>query len=96
LATAVAKDRGDFLDALADRLALGAAAVAAVLDPGCVVLGGETGHAGGEALASRVESRVAALSPLPTQVRAGVLGDAAVLSGALLTAGESARGELFG
>jgi predicted NBD/HSP70 family sugar kinase len=96
VAAAVAKDRGDFLDALADRLALGAAAVAAVLDPGCVVLGGETGHAGGEALASRVESRVAALSPLPTQVRAGVLGDAAVLSGALLTAGESARGELFG
>ncbi|EFH32017.1 transcriptional regulator [Streptomyces pristinaespiralis ATCC 25486] len=69
---------------------------AAVLDPGCVVLGGETGHAGGEALASRVEARVAALSPLPTQVRAGVLGDAAVLSGALLTAGEAARRELFG
>ncbi|MGN9793794.1 ROK family transcriptional regulator [Streptomyces sp. OZ13] len=96
VAAAVAEDRGDFLDALADRLALGAAAVAAVLDPGCVVLGGETGHAGGEALASRVESRVATLSPLPTQVRAGVLGDDAVLSGALLTAGDSARGELFG
>lgn len=93
---AVAEGRHDFLDALADRLALGAAAVAAVLDPGCVVLGGETGHAGGEPLASRVEARVARLSPLRTQVRAGALGGAAVLSGALLTAGEAARGELFG
>ncbi|MEW2630624.1 ROK family transcriptional regulator [Streptomyces sp. NPDC048389] len=93
--TAVAEDRHDFLDALADRLALGAAAVAAVLDPGCVVLGGETGHAGGEPLAARVEAKVARLSPLRTQVRAGTLGGTAVLSGALLTAGESARGELF-
>ncbi|MGW7358862.1 ROK family transcriptional regulator [Streptomyces sp. NPDC054802] len=93
---AVAEGRHDFLDALADRLALGAAAVAAVLDPGCVVLGGETGHAGGEPLASRVEARVARLSPLRTRVRAGALGGAAVLSGALLTAGEAARGELFG
>jgi predicted NBD/HSP70 family sugar kinase len=94
--TAVAEDRHDFLDALAHRLALGAAAVAAVLDPGCVVLGGEIGHAGGEPLASRVEAKVAGLSPLRTQVRAGTLGGAAVLSGALLTAGEAARGELFG
>ncbi|MFF3290235.1 ROK family transcriptional regulator [Streptomyces sp. NPDC003023] len=93
---AVTEDRGDFLDALADRLALGAAAVAAVLDPGCVVLGGETGHAGGEALASRVETRVAGLSPLRTEVRASALGGTAILSGALLTAGETARGELFG
>jgi predicted NBD/HSP70 family sugar kinase len=94
--TAVAEDRADFLDALADRLALGTAAIAAVLDPGCVVLGGETGHAGGEPLASRVEAKVARLSPLRTEVRAGTLGGAAVLSGALLTAGEAARGELFG
>ncbi|MGW0773844.1 ROK family transcriptional regulator [Streptomyces sp. NPDC002835] len=93
---AVAEGRHDFLDALADRLALAAAAVAAVLDPGCVVLGGETGHAGGEPLASRVEARAARLSPLRTRVRAGALGGAAVLSGALLTAGEAARGELFG
>ncbi|MFF9803305.1 ROK family protein, partial [Streptomyces rochei] len=33
-----------FLDALADRVALGAAAVIAVLDPGCVVLAGEIGR----------------------------------------------------
>ncbi|UYQ61051.1 ROK family transcriptional regulator [Streptomyces peucetius] len=92
---AVAEDRDDFLDALAGRLALAVAAVAAVLDPGCVVLGGETGHAGGASLAARVEAKVAGLSPLRTQVRAGTLGGAAVLSGALLAAGEAARGELF-
>ncbi|MFK4594568.1 ROK family transcriptional regulator [Streptomyces pristinaespiralis] len=92
---AVAAGHAGFLDALAHRLALGAAAVVSVLDPGCVVLGGEVGHAGGTALASRVEARVAELSPLRTEIRAGGLGGAAVLSGALLTAREAAQGELF-
>ncbi|GAA3478021.1 ROK family transcriptional regulator [Streptomyces yanii] len=84
-----------FLGALADRLAVGAAAVASVIDPGCVVLAGEVGHAGGDALASRVEERLAAMSPLRTEVRAGVLGGSAVLRGALLAAREAAQDELF-
>jgi predicted NBD/HSP70 family sugar kinase len=84
-----------FLDALADRLAIGAASVVAVLDPGCVVLGGEVGRAGGEVLASRVEARLAALSPLPTEVRPSALGGAAVLRGALLMARDTAQDELF-
>ncbi|MER6995741.1 ROK family protein [Streptomyces sp. NPDC000410] len=84
-----------FLDALADRLAIGAAAVAAVLDPGCVVLGGEIGHAGGPALATRVEARVAALSPLHTVIRPAALGGQAVLRGALLTARDAAQDDLF-
>ncbi|KUH39660.1 MULTISPECIES: ROK family transcriptional regulator [Streptomyces] len=87
---------GAFLDALAERVALGAAAVTAVLDPGCVVLGGELGHAGGAALAERVEARLATLSPLRTEVRASTLGGAAVLRGALLTARDAAQDELFG
>ncbi|MFF8596382.1 ROK family transcriptional regulator [Streptomyces sp. NPDC015220] len=87
---------GRFLDALADRLALGAASVAAVLDPGCVVLGGETGQAGGEALATRVADRLARMSPLPTEVRASTLGGGAVLRGALITALDRAQDELFG
>ncbi|MGW7515460.1 ROK family transcriptional regulator [Streptomyces sp. NPDC054796] len=85
-----------FLDVLADRVALGAASVAAVLDPGCVVLGGEVGHAGGKALATRVEERLLRLSPLRTEVRAGTLGGAAVLRGALLVARDAAQDELFG
>ncbi|MFE5139897.1 ROK family transcriptional regulator [Streptomyces fagopyri] len=89
-------DRADrFLSALADRLAVGAASVVAVLDPGCVVLGGEVGQAGGEALAARVGERLARMSPLPAEVRAGTLGGGAVLRGALLTARESAQDELF-
>ncbi|MCL6735446.1 ROK family transcriptional regulator [Streptomyces neyagawaensis] len=84
-----------FLDALADRLAIGVASVVAVLDPGCVVLGGEVGQAGGEVLAARVEARLAALSPLPTEVRPSALGGAAVLRGALLMARDTAQDELF-
>jgi predicted NBD/HSP70 family sugar kinase len=93
---AVPGDTGaPFLDALADRVALGAASVVAVLDPGCVVLGGEVGQAGGEELAVRVERRLAAMSPLPTEVRASGLGGAAVLRGALLMAREAAQDEVF-
>ncbi|GGN38077.1 ROK family transcriptional regulator [Streptomyces fuscichromogenes] len=84
-----------FLDALADRVAVGVAAVVAVLDPGCVVLGGEIGPAGGAALATRVEARLGRMSPLATEVRASTLGGAAVLRGALLTARDRAQDELF-
>ncbi|MER6043460.1 ROK family protein, partial [Streptomyces sp. NPDC001856] len=85
-----------FLDVLADRVAIGVASVVAVLDPGCVVLGGEVGQAGGEALAARVAERLRRMAPLPTEVRPGILGGGAVLHGALLTARQSAQGELFG
>ncbi|NEC87121.1 ROK family transcriptional regulator [Streptomyces sp. SID12501] len=85
-----------FLGTLADRVAIGAASVVAVLDPGCVVLGGEVGRAGGDVLAARVEERLARMSPLPAQVRASMLGGGAVLRGALLTAREGAQEVLFG
>jgi predicted NBD/HSP70 family sugar kinase len=84
-----------FLDALADRLAVGVSSVVAVLDPGCVVLGGEVGQAGGADLARRVEKRVRRMSPLPTEVRSSSLGGGAVLRGALLTARDRAQDEIF-
>ncbi|MEW2559829.1 ROK family transcriptional regulator [Streptomyces griseorubiginosus] len=90
-----AREESRFLDVLADRLAVGVASVVAVLDPGCVVLGGEVGQAGGTELAARVERRVRRMSPLATEVRAGVLGGAAVLRGALLTARDRAQDALF-
>ncbi|MGW6394828.1 ROK family transcriptional regulator [Streptomyces sp. NPDC055103] len=93
--TALSSGHGPFLDALARRLAVGTAAVASVLDPGCVVLGGETGHQGGAELAARVEAEVAVLSPLRAAVRPTALGDAAVLRGALLLARDAAQDELF-
>ncbi|AOW85987.1 ROK family transcriptional regulator [Streptomyces olivaceus] len=84
-----------FLDALADRIVLGAAAVVSVLDPGCLVLAGEIGRAGGDVLAGRVQHRLARMSPLATEVRASALGGGAVLRGALLTARDRAQDELF-
>ncbi|MEV8018523.1 ROK family transcriptional regulator [Streptomyces sp. NPDC086554] len=96
LSRAVATGHGGYLDAAADRIAVGAAAMAAILDPGCVVLGGELGRAGGDALAARVGDRVTAMSPLRTEVRASTLGGSAVLRGALLAAREAAQEELFG
>ncbi|TDU79321.1 ROK family transcriptional regulator [Streptomyces sp. KS 21] len=93
---AVAGAAGEaFIEALAQRLALGAAAVAAVLDPGCLVLAGGLGHAGGAALASAVARRLTALTPVPMEVRATALGDPAVLTGARLAAREAAQADLF-
>ncbi|MGW2109252.1 hypothetical protein ACWCPL_22060, partial [Streptomyces sp. NPDC001948] len=60
-----------------------------------VLLAGEVGHAGGDALAGRVEERLTLMSPLRTEVRAGRLGGAAVLRGALLAARDAAQDELF-
>ncbi|MEU6593345.1 ROK family transcriptional regulator [Streptomyces sp. NPDC046881] len=84
-----------FLRALADRVAVGVASVVAVLDPGCVVLGGEVGQAGGAVLAGLVEERLRRMSPLVTEVRTSSLGGTAVLRGALLTARDRAQDELF-
>ncbi|MGW2862883.1 ROK family transcriptional regulator [Streptomyces sp. SDr-06] len=92
---AVREAEGPFLDALAQRIAIGAAGVVAVLDPGLLVLGGELGYAGGELLAARVQRALAALTPLTTEVRPSALGDGAVLSGALLTARDAAQDDLF-
>lgn len=86
---------GAFLDELAGRVALGAASTTAVLDPGCVVLGGEVGRAGGAALADRVAERLRALSPLDTEVRAATVAGNPVLGGALVTALTAARADLF-
>ncbi|GGW95888.1 ROK family transcriptional regulator [Streptomyces noursei] len=85
-----------FLDALATRIALGVSGVCAVLDPGCVVLGGEIGRAGGDPLAERVAARLTRLSPLRTDVRAGTVGGRAVLRGAVLAARDAAQDDLFG
>jgi predicted NBD/HSP70 family sugar kinase len=85
-----------FLDELATRIALGALAICVVLDPGCLVLGGEIGRAGGRELADRVAARLAERSPVPTEVRAAEVPGSAVLAGAVLTALDAAHADLFG
>jgi predicted NBD/HSP70 family sugar kinase len=84
-----------FLDELADRLAVGVAAVCAVVDPALVVLAGEVGAAGGGPLCdlvTRSMGRIVQFKPAlePTSVQ-----DAPVLRGALLTAVDQARETMF-
>jgi len=81
---------------LAERIASGAFAAVTVLDPGLIVLGGSVGRDGGEALAALVEERLAAKSPIVTEVRASTVEGNAVLQGAVLTALDLARDEVFG
>jgi predicted NBD/HSP70 family sugar kinase len=84
-----------FLDELAHRVAVGVASVCVVLDPGLVVLGGDVGRAGRDALADRVAAGVAAISPArPRVVPTGVPGEP-VLQGAMLAAVAQARAALL-
>jgi predicted NBD/HSP70 family sugar kinase len=92
---AVAGGHGGFLDELAARVAVGAAGVCAVLDPGFLVLGGEVGMAGGVALAERVATGIAALTPLPTEVRTATVAGDPVVRGAVLTALDLVYRDLF-
>ncbi|HEY5319890.1 MAG TPA: ROK family transcriptional regulator [Galbitalea sp.] len=72
LITGIAGNRAA-LDELAPRIALGVLPVLAVLDPEVVVLGGPTGLAGGDLLASLVLEQIAARSRWrPTVVASGV------------------------
>jgi predicted NBD/HSP70 family sugar kinase len=87
---------GPVLDELARRLALGLAAACVVLDPGLVVLAGEVGLAGGAELAQRVQHEVAAIAPVAPRVVVSEGPPEPVLSGALLTALDAVRDEVFG
>jgi predicted NBD/HSP70 family sugar kinase len=84
-----------FLSELARRVALGAVAVCTVIDPGLVVLGGEVGLAGGQALATRVAAEVAAICPVRPRVVPTAVASGPVLRGALLTAVNQARADLL-
>lgn len=84
------------LDELARRLALGVASTCVVLDPPLVVLAGAVGGAGGAALAERVQREVAAIALVRPRVVPTGLTEEPILCGALHTALETARDEVFG
>lgn len=90
-----AGDGAAFLGELAARVATGVAAISVVLDPGLVVLGGEVGLAGGQALASRVAAEVGRISPASPHVVPTAVSGGPVLCGAILAAVEQARSELL-
>ena len=84
-----------FLADLGRRVAVGVAAIAVTLDPQLVVLGGEVGQAGGEALARRVSAEVSRICPVTPDIVPTAVPDAPVLRGALLAAVEQARADLL-
>jgi predicted NBD/HSP70 family sugar kinase len=82
------------VDGVAERIAFAIAAVAAIVDPELVILGGGIGRQG-DLLLEPVEREVAALSPLRPRIEASVLGDDAEIQGAIALAVASAQGLLF-
>ncbi|MFG3642153.1 ROK family protein [Micromonospora sp. NPDC047762] len=95
-AVAAGADGGPMLDELARRLALGVASTCVVLDPPLVVLAGEVGQAGGAALADRVQQEVAAITLVQPRVVPTGLTEEPILHGALRTALNAVRDEVFG
>ncbi|MFG2060245.1 ROK family transcriptional regulator [Micromonospora sp. NPDC048871] len=87
---------GPMLDEVARRLALGVASTCVVLDPPLVVLAGEVGQAGGAALAERVQHEVAAITLVRPRVVPTGLTEEPILHGALRTALNAVRDEVFG
>jgi hypothetical protein len=67
-----------------------------VLDPALVVLAGDVGRAGGTPLAERVQHEVAAIAPVSPRVVVSEVDEEPVLRGALLTALDAVRDEVFG
>jgi predicted NBD/HSP70 family sugar kinase len=72
-----------YVAAFAERVAIGLAAVIAVLDPPLVVIGGDIGQAGGPTLCTAVSAAMADAAPLETTIAATSLDDDAPLLGAV-------------
>lgn len=93
---AAGTEGGPALDEIARRLALGVASTCVVLDPPLVVLAGEVGQAGGTPLAERVQHEVAAITLVSPKVVVTQVDEEPVLRGALLTALDAVRDDVFG
>ncbi|MGJ5749404.1 putative NBD/HSP70 family sugar kinase [Streptomyces puniciscabiei] len=78
----------------AERIAHTVAAAAAVLDPDLVVLGGGVGHSV-DLLLRPVQEQVRALTPLRPRIAPSRLGADAVLLGAVATALDTTRNQVF-
>jgi predicted NBD/HSP70 family sugar kinase len=82
------------VEVVAERIALAIAAVAPVVDPELVVLGGGIGR-NGDLLLEPVERELRALSPFAPRIEASALGDEATVLGAVAAAREAAQDLLF-
>jgi predicted NBD/HSP70 family sugar kinase len=79
---------------IAERVALAIAAIAPVVDPELVILGGAIGRQG-DLLLESVERELAALSPFRPRIEVSALGEDAELHGAIALALQSAQELLF-
>ncbi len=79
---------------VAERIALAIAAVAPLLDPELVIIGGGIGRQG-DLLLEPVQREVAALSPFRPRIEVSVLGDDAEIHGAIALSLQSAHDLLF-
>ncbi|MFF3642421.1 ROK family protein [Streptomyces sp. NPDC002564] len=93
LAEVMADD--DALGEVARRIAVGIAAVVAVVDPELVVLSGSVAQAGGDKLRARVEEELTGLALPRPEIRISVLDDDPILTGALRSALTQARDQVF-
>ncbi|WP_412543990.1 ROK family transcriptional regulator [Longispora sp. K20-0274] len=84
-----------FVGVLAARIAVGLAAVVAVLDPPLVVLAGEVAQAGADPLRAAVEASLGEIGELRTPIAVTGVEDDAVLFGALEASLSAAREALF-
>jgi predicted NBD/HSP70 family sugar kinase len=85
------KNTQDFLEALGERITIGIAPIAAVVDPDVVVLGGPIGQAGGERLAKETRRHVSRLRAFRPRVIATTVAIDPVLAGSRLMAVDRAR-----
>ncbi|HEX9335932.1 MAG TPA: ROK family protein, partial [Pseudonocardiaceae bacterium] len=79
----------------AGRLAFVVAAVAAVIDPELVVIGGGVGTTNTDLLQEPMERMLGQTTPLVPRIVAGGLGERAVLAGAIATALRTAQDVVF-
>jgi predicted NBD/HSP70 family sugar kinase len=81
---------------IAERLAYGVAAVAAVLDPELVVLGGGIGTGAGHLLVEPLRRVLTTISPLRPRMAVSDLGSGAVLIGAVSEGVRLVKEQIFG
>ena len=84
------------VDIIAERLAHGVAAVAAVLDPELVLLGGGIGTGAGQLLIAPLRRTLESISPLRPRMAVSDLGSSAVLEGAVTEGLRLVMEQIFG
>lgn len=94
-AVATPEAGGQLLATLGQRLAVGIAALVAVLDPDVVLLSGSVALAGGEPLRAAVADELGSLAAGRPRLELADVREGPVLTGALHTALAAARDDVF-